>query len=196
VLLRARPEWEICGQASDGKQAIEAVQQLKPDVVILEATMPTMSGLQAARQIAKLDKDCRISIFTMHESDRLAKDGRTAGAPGYLQKPQAGRDVIVAIDALLAGGTFFGGKGTKKSPQGDIPPGISFCWASCCNWMRAETYLLTLTPITRGRPGAHTVAKQLASLKFGSGYILLRPSIDQGLLRPRLYPNSGFVDLA
>jgi DNA-binding NarL/FixJ family response regulator len=136
VLSRARPEWEICGEANDGKQAIEAVQRLKPDIVILDVTMPTMSGLQAAPQIARLAKDCRILIFTMHESERLSKDVRAAGAHGYVQKSQAGRDLVVAIDALLAGGTFFSGKGTKKSPEGDIPPGISFCWALCCNWMK------------------------------------------------------------
>jgi DNA-binding NarL/FixJ family response regulator len=138
VLLRARPEWEICGEASDGKQAIEAVQRLKPDVVILDLTMPIMSGLQAAPQIARLAGDCRILIFTMHESERIVDDVRAAGAHGYVQKSQAGRDLIVAIDALLAGGTFFGGKDVKKSPEADIPPGISFCWALCCNWMKPE----------------------------------------------------------
>ena len=110
MLQRARPEWEICGEATDGKQAIEAVQRLKPDVVILDVTMPTMSGLQAAPQIAKLATGCRILIFTMHESERMAKDVRAAGAHGYVQKSQAGRDLVVAIDALLSGGTFFGGK--------------------------------------------------------------------------------------
>ena len=109
MLSRARPEWEICGEASDGKQAIEAVQRLKPDVVILDITMPSMSGLQAAPQIAKQNKHCRILIFTMHESERITKDVRAAGAHGYVQKSQAGRDLVVAIDALLAGGTFFGG---------------------------------------------------------------------------------------
>jgi DNA-binding NarL/FixJ family response regulator len=132
MLLRARPEWEICGEATDGKQAIEAVQRQKPDVVILDVTMPTMSGLQAAPQIAKLAPGCRILIFTMHESERITKDVRAAGAHGYVQKSQAGRDLVVAIDALLAGGTFFGGKSAnKKAPEGDIPPGISFCWALC-----------------------------------------------------------------
>ena len=43
---------------------------------------------------------------------------------------------VVAVDALLAGGTFFGGKSEKKSPEGDVPPGVSFCWALCCNWMK------------------------------------------------------------
>jgi DNA-binding NarL/FixJ family response regulator len=138
MLLRARPEWEICGGATDGEQAIEAVQRLKPDVVILDVTMPTMSGLQAAPRIAKLAAGCRILIFTMHESERMAKDVRAAGAQGYVQKSQAGRDLVVAIDVLLGGGTFLGGKSGKKSSEGDIPPGISFCWALCCNWMKPK----------------------------------------------------------
>ena len=100
--------------------------------------MPTMSGLQAAPQIAKLAMGCRILIFTMHESDRIVKDVRAAGANGYVQKSQAGRDLVVAIDALLAGGTFFGGKSGKKSHKGNIPLGISFCWAWCRNRMKPE----------------------------------------------------------
>jgi hypothetical protein len=51
---------------------------------------------------------------------------------------QAGRDLVVAIDALLAGETFLGGKGAKKSAEGDTPAGISFCWAAYCNWMNPE----------------------------------------------------------
>jgi DNA-binding NarL/FixJ family response regulator len=137
VLLHARPEWEICGEASDGKQAIEQVLRLKPDVVILDVTMPGMNGLQAAPQIARIAKDCRILIFTMHESGTMTKDVRAVGAHGYVQKSQAGRDLVVAIDALLAGETFFGGT-RKKSSEGDIPPGISFCWALCCNWMKPK----------------------------------------------------------
>jgi DNA-binding NarL/FixJ family response regulator len=108
MLSRTRPEWEICGEASDEKQVIEAVQKLKPDVVILDITMPSMGGLQAAPQIAKLNKDCRILIFTMHESERITKDVRATGAHGYVQKSQAGRDLVVAIDALLARGDFLG----------------------------------------------------------------------------------------
>jgi DNA-binding NarL/FixJ family response regulator len=132
VLSRDRPEWEICGEANDGKQAIEAVQRLKPDIVILDVTMPTMSGLQAAPQIARLAKDCRILIFTMHESERLSKDVRAAGAHGYVQKSQAGRDLVVAIDALLAGGTFFSGKGTRnlrKAIYRQASPSAGLCAA-------------------------------------------------------------------
>ncbi len=77
ALSHARPEWGICGEASDGKQAIEAVQRLKPDVVILDVTMPTMSGLQAAPQIAKLD-DC--PHFDFHHA-RIRKILRKMCAP-------------------------------------------------------------------------------------------------------------------
>ena len=139
VLLRSRPEWEICGEASDGKQAIEAVQALKPDVVILDITMPNMNGLEAAPRIAKLGGNCRILIFTMHESERIATDVRNAGAHGYVQKSQAGRDLIVAIDSLLGGGTFFG-RNTDPKPSGSNHPilGIFFCEALCCAWMKRK----------------------------------------------------------
>jgi DNA-binding NarL/FixJ family response regulator len=126
--------------------------------VILDVTTPTMSGLQAAPQIARLDKDCRILIFTMHESDRLAKDVRTAGAHSYVQNSQAGRDRIVAIDALLAGGTFWAVKGQEISRR-RFTAGHLLLLGFVLQLEEAETYLLTLTPITRGRPGAHTVAK-------------------------------------
>jgi hypothetical protein len=57
---------------------------------------------------------------------------------GLQAASQAGRDLVVAIDALLAGETFLGRKDAKKSAEDDTPPGISFCWASCCNWMNPE----------------------------------------------------------
>lgn len=134
VLLRSRPEWEICGEATDGKQAIEAVQKLKPDVVILDITMPNMNGLEAAPRIAKLPVNTRILIFTMHESERIAADVRKAGAHGYVQKSQAGRDLIVAIDSLLAGGTFFGRKSEPQPSGGGSMLTVFFCEALCCTW--------------------------------------------------------------
>jgi DNA-binding NarL/FixJ family response regulator len=117
VLSRSRPEWEICGEASDGKQAIEAARSLMPDVVILDLTMPGMSGLEAAPHIVKFCGNCRVLVFTMHESGRMATDIRAAGAHGYVQKSQAGRDLIIAIDALLSGGTFFGLKSGPSDPN-------------------------------------------------------------------------------
>ena len=107
LIARSRPEWEICGEARNGEEALEAVKTLKPDVVILDITMPKMSGLEAAPQIAKLGLGCRVLMFTMHDSRRLAMDVRQAKAQGLVLKSQAARDLIRAVDRLLAGGTFF-----------------------------------------------------------------------------------------
>jgi DNA-binding NarL/FixJ family response regulator len=117
VLAHARPGWEICGEAGDGSQAIDATQALQPDVVILDITMPRLSGLEAAARIAKLPGNFRILIFTMHESERIDSDVRAVGAHGYVQKSQAGRDLVAAIDSLLAGGTFFCGQGRGQTFQ-------------------------------------------------------------------------------
>ena len=113
LIARSRPEWEICGQASNGEQAIEAVTTLKPDVVVLDISMPKVSGLEAAAKINKLHLGCRVLMFTMHESDRLANEVRATGAQGIVFKSQASRDLIRAIDHVLAGDTFF----SSESPS-------------------------------------------------------------------------------
>ena len=107
LIARSRPEWLICGQASNGEQAIELVQTLTPDVVVLDISMPKINGLQVAAKIAAMQLRCRVLMFTMHESERLARDVRAAGAQGLVLKSQAARDLIRAMDQLLAGETFF-----------------------------------------------------------------------------------------
>ena len=108
LIARSRPEWEICGEATNGEEAIAACRTLKPDVIILDVTMPRMSGLEAASQISTLNLGCRVLIFTMHESERLSEEVQQTGAQGFVLKSQAARDLIRAIDIILKGGTFFG----------------------------------------------------------------------------------------
>jgi DNA-binding NarL/FixJ family response regulator len=126
AFLAARPEWEICGEASAGEEAIRAVSHLKPHVVILDVTMPGMSGLEAAARIVDLHTGTRILIFTMHESRRMAIDVREAGAHGLVQKSRASHDLIRAVERLLAGGTFFSGDPEDKpaiaQPDKSAPP--------------------------------------------------------------------------
>ena len=128
ILQKARPEWEICGEAATGREAIQAVAVHNPDIVILDITMPDMSGMEAAPAIAKLAPGCRILLFTMHESNSLLTEARLIGAQGYVQKSQAGRDLILAVDRLLAGDTFFGSgaSGAAEKKKSGVPnPGIS-----------------------------------------------------------------------
>jgi len=122
ILQKARPEWEICAEAATGHEAIQAVAAHKPDVVILDISMPGMSGMETAPAIAKLAPACRILLFTMHESNTLLTEAQLIGAQGYVHKSKAGRDLILAVDRLLAGGTFFGpyaksGSGSAEEKQ-------------------------------------------------------------------------------
>lgn len=107
LLSRLRPNWEICGEAASGGETVELVKDLKPNVVVLDITMPGMSGLEAARQIVGLHLECRILIFTVHNSDWLKSEIRHTGAHGYVHKSRVDRDLVVAIECLLEGGAFF-----------------------------------------------------------------------------------------
>lgn len=121
LIKRSRPDWTIIGEGSSGPEAIEICKTVKPDVLVLDITMPGMSGLEAASKIAELKLSCRVLMFTMHESERLVSEVRQAGAQGLVLKSQAARDLIRAIDCLLAGGTFFG---SEPEPERDEPAGM------------------------------------------------------------------------
>ena len=122
LIGRSRPNWVICGEARNGNEAIAAVGTTNPDVVILDITMPGLSGLEAASRLAKLDRKPKVLMFTMHDSPRLAGDVREAGAHGLVLKSQASRDLVIAIERLLAGGSFF-----PSVPESQVPPsGMKF----------------------------------------------------------------------
>jgi DNA-binding NarL/FixJ family response regulator len=120
-LAKSRPDWDICGEATDGEQTIQLTRELKPDIVILDITMPRMSGLEASSRMRKLGLSVPVLIFTTHDSARLATEVRQAGAQGYVLKSQAVRHLVLAIDTILAGGTFFGEPPKPESTRDDKP---------------------------------------------------------------------------
>jgi DNA-binding NarL/FixJ family response regulator len=121
LLARLRPEWKIAGEANDGEQAIELAQESKPDLVVLDITMPGVSGLEACSRMRKIGLTLPVLIFTTHESERLRTEVQQAGAQGYVLKSQAARDLVAAIDTILAGGTFFGGLTEAKAAANEKP---------------------------------------------------------------------------
>jgi DNA-binding NarL/FixJ family response regulator len=98
---------EVCGEAVNGRDAVEKAAELKPDLVILDVTMPILGGLEAAAQIIKILPRVPILIFSMHESRQLLEEAQRIGARGYVTKGEAGDDLLNAVQALLQGGTFF-----------------------------------------------------------------------------------------
>ncbi len=99
--------WVVAAEATNGRDAVALAASLKPDVVVLDLTMPELNGLEAARQIVSADPSARILILTAHESEQLVREVLSAGAQGYVLKSDAGRTLITALQALLEGGSFF-----------------------------------------------------------------------------------------
>jgi DNA-binding NarL/FixJ family response regulator len=109
-LLEAQPGWQVTGEASDGREAVEKARDLKPDVTVLDISMPSLNGLEAARQMIKNDARAKILILTQHESDPLIREVLDAGARGYVLKSDAGRDLITAVNAVRSNKTYFTAK--------------------------------------------------------------------------------------
>src|SRR6184192_4932991 len=122
-LLHAQPEWKICGEAGDGRDAVEKAQQLKPDVIILDIGMPSLNGLEAARQILKTNPEAKVLILTLHESEQMVREVLNAGARGFVLKSDAARDMVFAVDALAHGKTYFTSKVSTMVLEGYLKGG-------------------------------------------------------------------------
>jgi two-component system nitrate/nitrite response regulator NarL len=109
-LLEVQPGWSVCAEANNGQEAVEKTLEFQPDVIIMDLTMPVMNGLEAALQITKKQPQIPVILFSLHVSDDLYGHFRTDGIRGAVAKGDAARDLVVAVETVLAGGTFFPGK--------------------------------------------------------------------------------------
>lgn len=107
ALLQPRGEIEIVGEASNGRDAVKKVGELRPDIVIMDISMPILNGLEATKQIHALYPQTRIIILSMHENPESVKQSLKAGASGYIIKKSAAGDLFNAINAVYEGGAFF-----------------------------------------------------------------------------------------
>ncbi len=106
-LLETQPGWEVCGEASNGREAVDLVANLKPHVAIVDIGMPEMNGLEAARAMKKVSPRTEVLIFTMHDTEQLVHEVLSAGARGYVLKSDASRHLINAVEALAEHKPFF-----------------------------------------------------------------------------------------
>src|ERR1700747_2666611 len=105
-LLRARRGWTIVGEARDGREAVEKANKLKPDVVIVDISMPDLDGLQATRQIREAVPTTEVVVLTMHESDQMVRRVLDAGALGYVLKSDLATHLIRAVNNVSQGKLF------------------------------------------------------------------------------------------
>lgn len=123
---------EIVAEYSTGREAVEGAKALKPDVVIIDISMPDLNGVEATQQIAKLVPQTKIVVLTMHDSEELARKVLEAGARGFVLKSDAVRDLANAVKSVVKGKPFFSGKvsemllrgyleGSRKTEAESIP---------------------------------------------------------------------------
>jgi DNA-binding NarL/FixJ family response regulator len=100
TLLGGRPEWQIIDEAEDGVEAVDKANRLKPDVVVLDVSMPRMDGLEACRRIRKSVPEIEVLIVTQHDSPQMLREALSAGARGYVVKSNVARDLPAAVEAV------------------------------------------------------------------------------------------------
>ncbi len=107
LIADARREWEVCGEASTGREAVAAAAALKPDIVVMDISMPDTTGLDATRAILKANPRVEILMLSVHDSEQMVHDVVAAGARGYILKRDAGNELIAALEAVQQHKLYF-----------------------------------------------------------------------------------------
>jgi DNA-binding NarL/FixJ family response regulator len=114
AVLEARPGWEVVAEVGDGKEAIAKAIETKPDVAIIDYSLPRMNGIEATRQIRARVPETEVLMFTMHDSDALLGEVLQAGARAFLLKTDAQHYLVAAVESLAGHKPFFTGRLSEK----------------------------------------------------------------------------------
>src|SRR5262249_21363382 len=123
AILKQKPEWEVCGEACNGREAIGKAKLLMPDVVVMDVSMPGLNGLEATRQIVMANPATKVLVLTIYDSDQVIRSVLDAGARGFLLKSDAGCELVTAVDALLRNKTYFTSKVVALMLEGYLKGG-------------------------------------------------------------------------
>lgn len=110
TLLAERSEWQVCGEACNGREAVDKARQLMPDLVIMDLSMPGLNGMEATRQIVRTNPSTKVLILTLHDSEQVVREVLNAGARGFLTKSDPAFDMVEGVEAVRRGKTYFTSK--------------------------------------------------------------------------------------
>jgi len=110
TILQPYPEWEFCGEATNGSDAVRLTNELQPDIVLMDVTMPGLNGIEATRMIRKAHPRIKVILLTLHESSEVLRTGFRAGANGYLLKADAEEELMKALRVVTGEGSYISPK--------------------------------------------------------------------------------------
>jgi DNA-binding NarL/FixJ family response regulator len=120
AMLEAQKDWQVCGEANEGQEAVRLALELKPDIAVIDLSLPNLDGLEVTRRIKKELPRTEVLIFTMHETENMIRAVIAAGARGYVLKSDAGLKLIEAVEALSRHEPFFTPKASETLLEGFI----------------------------------------------------------------------------
>ncbi len=106
-LVQSRADYTVCGEAGDGQQAVEKARTLKPDIVVMDVSMPTLNGLDATRRVRTVAPNCEVIVLSQHDSPEMARQAFRAGARGYVVKSSVSQNLLAALDKASRHESFF-----------------------------------------------------------------------------------------
>lgn len=125
LIINAQADMEVCGECGDGRTAVKMAQELQPDVVVMDVTMPELNGLKATRKLKQLCPQMKILTLTRHTDDGYLQELLRAGASGYVLKQSPSSEMLRAIRALAKGGNYLDPTVTGRVIGGYAPRQIN-----------------------------------------------------------------------
>jgi DNA-binding NarL/FixJ family response regulator len=122
LLLGARAGWQICGEAADGREALEKVNELQPDILILDLNMPELNGLEVTRRVHKILPRVEVLVLTVQDSEQVMRQVLQAGARGYILKSDAGNELLAAVDAVRRHHLFLSSQASRMLRGSSVLP--------------------------------------------------------------------------
>ena len=148
-LLEERPGWTVCAEAANGREAVELALKHRPNIAVIDSTMPELNGLEATRRIRESVPETEVLVFTMHDSEELVRSVLAAGARGYLLKSDAARQLVPALESLAQRKPFFAGRISEVLLAGFLDSGRNAAASPIAD--RLSSREREVMPAARGR---------------------------------------------